>query len=104
MSEQQPDIIEVVREHTQERTKEPPMYRVLLHNDDFTTKEFVVEILMYVFHKPMNEAMALMWRVHRRGTGVAGVFAREIAETKITTVTSIARENGFPLRVTMEPE
>lgn len=104
MSEQQPDITEVVKEHTQERTKEPPMYRVLLHNDDFTTKEFVVEILMYVFHKPVNEAMELMWRVHRQGTGVAGVFAREIAETKIATVTNIARENGFPLRVTMEPE
>lgn len=104
MSEQQPDITEVIKEQTEDRTKEPPMYRVLLHNDDFTTKEFVVEILVYVFHKAMNEAMELMWRVHRHGRGVAGVFPREIAETKITAVTTLARENGFPLRVTMEPE
>ncbi|RJQ84495.1 MAG: ATP-dependent Clp protease adaptor ClpS [Desulfobacteraceae bacterium] len=104
MSDPKPGIIEEVKEHTEERTKEPPMYRVLLHNDDFTTKEFVVEILVYVFHKPVNEAMELMWRVHNHGRGVAGVFSREIAETKITTVTTIARENGFPLKLTMEPD
>lgn len=104
MSDRQPDIIEDVKQHAEERTKEPPMYRVLLHNDDFTTKEFVVEILVYVFHKAMHEAMELMWRVHRHGRGVAGVFSREIAETKIATVTTIARENGFPLRLTMEPD
>jgi ATP-dependent Clp protease adaptor protein ClpS len=104
MSEQQPDITEVVKEGTEQRTQEPPMYRVLLYNDDFTTKEFVVEVLVYVFHKPMHEAMELMWRVHRHGKGVAGVFPREIAETKILTVTSLARENGFPLKITMEPD
>jgi ATP-dependent Clp protease adaptor protein ClpS len=104
MSDHQPDSIEVVKEKTEERTQEPPMYRVLLHNDDFTTKEFVVEILVYVFHKPMPEAMELMWRVHRHGRGVAGVFSREIAETKILTVHTMARENGFPLKVTMEPD
>jgi ATP-dependent Clp protease adaptor protein ClpS len=104
MSEQQPDVIDVVKEKTEERTKEPPMYRVLLHNDDFTTKEFVVEVLVYVFHKSMHEAMELMWRVHRNGRGVAGVFPREVAETKILAVTTLARENGFPLKVSMEPD
>ena len=104
MSEQQPDVTEVVKGQTEERTEEPPMYRVLLYNDDFTTKEFVVEVLVHVFHKPIHEAMELMWRVHRHGRGVAGVFPREIAETKILTVTNLARENGFPLKVAMEPE
>ena len=105
MSEQQqPEVIEKVKESTEERTQEPPMYRVLLYNDDYTTKEFVVEILVHVFHKTATEAAELMWQVHRKGRGVAGVFAREIAETKIATVTNIARENGFPLKVTMEPD
>ena len=104
MSDKQPEIIEEVVERTKERTQEPPMFRVLLYNDDYTTKNFVVDILMNVFHKSQGEAMALMWQVHRSGMGVAGVFAREIAETKVATVRTLARENGFPLQLGMEPE
>ena len=100
----QPGIVITVQERDQTRVQQPPMYRVLLHNDDFTTKEFVVQILMAVFHKPMAEATAVMWQVHRKGLGVAGIFTREIAETKVITTTNLAREAEFPLRVTMEPE
>lgn len=104
MSDRQPDIVEVTKGQTKAQVKEPPMFRVILFNDDYTTKEFVVEILVLVFHKSAAEATALMWQVHRHGSGVAGVYAREIAETKATTVTTLARENGFPLKVGIEPD
>lgn len=104
MSTANPGSITTVQERTQTRTQTPPMYRVLLHNDDFTTKEFVVQILVGVFHKSLAEATALMWQVHRQGAGVAGIFTREVAETKVATVVTLAREADFPLRVTMEPE
>ena len=76
----------------------------LLHNDDFTTREFVVQVLVSVFHKGLAEATELMWQVHRKGVGVADIFPREIAETKVATVVALAREAEFPLRVSMEPE
>ncbi|MFZ1984837.1 MAG: ATP-dependent Clp protease adaptor ClpS [Desulfatitalea sp.] len=104
MSTSQPGVITSVQERAQTRTQRPPMYQVLLHNDDFTTKEFVVQILVAVFHKLLPEATQLMWQVHRHGKGVAGVFTREIAETKVAAVTTLAREAQFPLKVTMEPE
>lgn len=104
MGNQQPDTIEVIKESVEERTQEPQMYRVLLHNDDYTTRDFVVEILVHIFHKPMDQAVELMWQVHRKGKGVAGVFPRDIAETKVMSVTNLAREHGFPLLATMEPE
>lgn len=104
MVEHQPEIIEEVRDQVKERTQEPPMYRVLLYNDDFTTKVFVVEVLVLVFHKSAEEATELMWRVHRHGRGVAGVYPREIAETKVLTVTALARDHGFPLKAGMEPD
>lgn len=104
MTDHQSDTAEQteVKDHT--RVAKPPMYRVVLYNDDFTTKEFVVGILVVVFHKSQAEATELMWRVHHRGRGVAGVYPLEIAETKIAVVTEMARENGFPLKLTMEPE
>ncbi len=104
MAEQMPDNLEQVKEETQERTKEPPMYRVIIFNDDFTTKEFVVEILVGVFHKGIGEATELMWRVHRKGSGVAGIYPLEIAETKVATVVALAREYEFPLRLSIEPD
>jgi ATP-dependent Clp protease adaptor protein ClpS len=88
----------------EEETAEPPMYKVLLHNDDFTTKEFVVHILMDIFNKNQDEATRLMWRVHNNGVGVAGIYPVEIAETKVKVVTMAARENGFPLQLTLEKE
>jgi len=104
MTVQQPDTTEVVKEDARTRTQEPPMYRVILHNDDYTTREFVVELLVYVFHKSRNAAIELMWRVHRHGRGVAGVYDRDVAETKVTEATMLARQAEFPLQVTMEPD
>jgi ATP-dependent Clp protease adaptor protein ClpS len=104
MATEQPHIAEVVKEEAGERTQEPPMFRVILHNDDYTTREFVVELLVYVFRKSRDTATELMWRVHRKGRGVAGVYDREVAETKVATATMLAREAEFPLQVTMEPE
>jgi ATP-dependent Clp protease adaptor protein ClpS len=99
-----PDIQKEIHEVIEEKTTEPPMYKVLLHNDDYTTKAFVVEILMAVFNKSRQEATSLMWHVHRNGSGVCGIYPYEMAETKVNLVTMVARENGFPLKTSMERE
>lgn len=78
------------------------MFKVLLHNDDYTTMEFVVHILMLVFRKSLEEATRIMLNVHRKGIGLCGIYSHEVAETKVETVTRLARENGHPLRCTME--
>jgi ATP-dependent Clp protease adaptor protein ClpS len=83
---------------------EPPMYRVLLLNDDYTTMDFVVEVLRLVFHKSEEEATRIMLNVHTQGVGVCGFYPMEIAETKVDMVDSLARERGFPLKCTMERE
>jgi ATP-dependent Clp protease adaptor protein ClpS len=88
----------------EKRVIEPPMYKVLLHNDDYTPREFVVEILMAIFNKPVEEAMQLMWYVHENGTGLISIYPFQVAETKIKQATTLARENGFPLKTTMESE
>lgn len=85
-----------------EEVKEPDEYRVILLNDDFTTMEFVVAVLMSVFHKSIVEATKIMFDVHKKGRGVVGVYSYDIASTKIQRVHTMARENGFPLRCTME--
>ena len=99
-----PDNQEGVLEEIKEKITEPPMYKVLLYNDDYTTKAFVVEILTAVFNKSIEEATRLMRQVHHNGVGVCGVYPYEVAETKVNLVTRIARENGFPLKTTMERE
>ncbi len=86
----------------QERVKEPRRARVILLNDDYTSMEFVVRILMEIFRKNGQEATAIMLAVHERGQGECGVYSVEIAETKIRQVHSMARSEGFPLRCTME--
>lgn len=86
-----------------ERLRRPRLYKVLLHNDDYTTMEFVVRVLVTVFHRTEGEAVEIMLHVHRKGVGVAGVYPREIAETRIDKVARLAREAEFPLRCTMEP-
>ena len=98
--DQQEDIITSI----DEETAEPPNFKVLLHNDDYTTKAFVVEILLSIFKKSLEEATRLMWYVHQNGVGVCGVYPFEVAETKIKQVTELARENGFPLKLTLEEE
>ncbi|RJQ65921.1 MAG: ATP-dependent Clp protease adapter ClpS [Desulfobacteraceae bacterium] len=102
MSQYLPETIKDVDARTDRDTKEPPIYRVLLHNDDYTTMEFVVQVLMLVFHKSVEQATKIMLNVHKRGIGVCGLFTYEVAETKVETVTRLARENGHPLKCTME--
>ena len=80
------------------------MWRVLLHNDDYTTQDFVVLVLETVFHKPRGEAVTIMMAVHRSGMGMAGVYTHDVAETKIRTTKQLAEEHEFPLLVTMEVE
>ena len=87
-----------------ERTENPRLWRVLLHNDDFTTQDFVVWVLQTVFNKPAAEAMTIMLHVHNAGLGVAGIYTRDVAESKITMTERLAEQHEFPLRVTMEPE
>lgn len=83
-------------------TREPPLYKVLLHNDDYTTMEFVIAILENVFHKSNADATRIMLNVHHEGVGVAGIFTKEISETKISIVHELAQKNNFPLRCSME--
>jgi ATP-dependent Clp protease adaptor protein ClpS len=83
-------------------TKEPRLYKVLLHNDDYTSMEFVIAILETVFHKSANDATQIMLNVHNKGVGIAGVYTREICETKISVVHELAKKNEFPLRCSME--
>ena len=89
-------------EKSREEFKEPEEYRVLLLNDDFTTMEFVVSVLITVFHKSIPEATRLMLDVHKKGRATVGVFGYDIAVTKINQVHQLARQNGFPLKCTME--
>jgi ATP-dependent Clp protease adaptor protein ClpS len=99
-----PDIEESVDSITKEKIKEPSMYRVLLHNDDYTTMDFVVEILMSIFNKSMEESILIMMSVHRQGIGICGLYTFEVAETKMNSVHASAREKGFPLRCSIEKE
>jgi len=104
VSTEHPHNQEGFLEEIKEKITDPPMYKVLLHNDDYTPKAFVVEILTAIFNKPIEEATRLMWQVHRNGVGMCGIYPHELAETKINIVTKAARENGFPLKATMEKE
>jgi ATP-dependent Clp protease adaptor protein ClpS len=87
-----------------ERLKRPPLFKVLLHNDDYTTMEFVVWILQTVFHHDETTAASIMLHVHKNGIGVAGVYPREIAETRAARVEELARAHEFPLRCSLEEE
>jgi ATP-dependent Clp protease adaptor protein ClpS len=86
------------------KLKRPRLYAVLLHNDDYTSREFVVQVLHSVFHRSEQDAIRIMLHVHHNGVGVAGVFTREVAETKMQRTERLARQQEFPLRLTMEPE
>lgn len=85
-----------------DEVREPNRFKVLLHNDDYTTMEFVLLVLRRVFGKSESEAMRIMLAVHREGLGLCGVFTAEVAETKVDTVHSMARAAGFPLRSSLE--
>jgi ATP-dependent Clp protease adaptor protein ClpS len=89
---------------TRTRTKRPSMYKVLLLNDDYTPMEFVVGVLMTIFHKNAEEATRIMLHVHQHGVGVCGVFTFEVAETKVAQVMDAARRSQHPLQCTMEKD
>jgi ATP-dependent Clp protease adaptor protein ClpS len=104
MGEFNPELEEHIRSETGKKVKEPSMYKVLLLNDDYTTMDFVVEVLRFVFHKSVEDATLIMLKVHHNGVGLCGIYPFEVAETKVNTVNALARERGFPLKCTMERE
>lgn len=90
------------RVKSRSRSGTPPVFKVLMHNDDYTTMEFVVEILETVFRKSPTEATRIMLNIHVKGVGMCGTYPWEIAETKVAKVHSLAREAGYPLRCSLE--
>ena len=89
---------------TDQQLARPRLWRVLLHNDDYTTQDFVVWVLESIFNKSTAEAFAIMLNVHRSGLGLAGVYTHDVAETKLKATRQAAEEHEFPLLVTMEPD
>jgi ATP-dependent Clp protease adaptor protein ClpS len=87
-----------------EKTERPRKYKVMLHNDDYTTMEFVLSVLQHIFHKNYDDAYDVMMHVHKNGFGVCGVYSYEIAETKQMEVKKWSKEQGHPLKCTLEPE
>ncbi len=85
------------------RTKKPPMYKVLLYNDDYTTKEFVVMVLQSIFQLSEAQAVRVMMHVHNNGVGVAGIFTYEVAETKVAKTLNLAQAHEYPLQCSLEP-
>ena len=92
-----------VRERQRTDLREPRRYKVISHNDDFTTMDFVVMVLMTVFHKSQAEAEQLMLQVHHSDQAVVGIYSYDVAQSKIQRATMMAREEGFPLRLTCQP-
>ncbi len=92
----------VTQTRTQRKLKKPKLFKVLLHNDDYTTMEFVVFVLMSIFHRSETDAVQIMLHVHKNGIGVAGVYTYEVAETRIAQVEALARQHEYPLRCSME--
>jgi ATP-dependent Clp protease adaptor protein ClpS len=87
---------------TDQEIREPRMFRVVLHNDDYTTMDFVIEVLVSVFHKPAREATGIMLDVHKKGKGVCGTYTYDIATTKVSRVHQLARCREFPLKCSLE--
>lgn len=85
------------------KLKEPPRFAVLLHNDDYSTMDFVIEVLQRFFQKPYEEAYEITMKVHREGKGLAGIYSHQIAETKSAQAMELAQSRGFPLRSSVEP-
>lgn len=89
-------------EKVDEELREPPLYRVVMMNDDYTTRDFVIDVLVRVFHKDVPAATRIMLDVHRKGRGIVGTYTRDIALTKVQAVHHMAREADFPLRCVVE--
>ena len=94
----------VTESKTRVQVKRPSLYKVLVHNDTYTTREFVVEVLRQVFHHSETDATRIMLHVHHNGVGIAGVYTYEIAEVKLKRTEELAREYEFPLKLSLEPE
>ena len=103
-NELEPGNAVVEKTESKTRLERPPLYKVLLHNDDFTPMEFVVFILQSIFNHPESDAVRIMLNVHRLGIGLAGVYTYEVAEMKVDKVTNLAQANEFPLLCTMEED
>ena len=86
----------------QHKLDEPKMYRVILHNDNYSTMEFVVEVLMKIFHMSAEQAAKIMLDVHKKGKGICGVYTRDIAATKVTQVHNMAKQRSYPLKCSYE--
>ena len=102
--DEQGQVKVVERTAKKQQSQRPRRYKVLLHNDDYTTMEFVVWILETVFHHDETSATEIMLHVHRNGMGVAGVYPREVAETRVAQVDTLAKEHEFPLRTSIEED
>ena len=98
MGEFSPELEQRIRSETGKKVEEPSMYKVLLLNDDYTTMDFVVEVLRFVFHKSVEDATQIMLKVHYNGVGLCGIYPFEVAETKVNSVRNLAQHSGLPLR------
>jgi ATP-dependent Clp protease adaptor protein ClpS len=87
-----------------EKTEKPPLFKVYILNDDYTTMDFVVHVLETIFHKNPVDATQVMLYVHKKGRGLAGIYEKQIAEAKIAAVHKASADNGFPLKCEMEKE
>lgn len=103
-SKKDPEGGVVLKEKTERKIKRPRMYRVLIHNDDYTTMEFVIHLLQAVFRRSESDSIQIMLHIHNTGVGVAGVYTFEVAETKVAQVHELARQVDCPLVASMEPE
>jgi len=104
MSKEQSNLQGEILTGDQDKLQEPPLFKVLLHNDDYTTMDFVVMILETIFNKTTEEATKIMLDVHHQGMGIAGVYIREIGETKIAQVHRLAKKNEFPLKCSLQKD
>lgn len=94
----------ILKDEIKDKIKRPSMYKVIIYNDDYTTMDFVVEVIMRVFHKSNVEATKIMLDVHNLGKGIVGIYSYDIASSKISKVNKMARSEGFPLKLSMEEE
>ncbi|AGK96530.1 ATP-dependent Clp protease adaptor ClpS [Clostridium pasteurianum] len=94
----------IVREENKIGIRKPKLYKVIMHNDDYTTMEFVIQVLTQVFKKGVIEATKIMYDVHKKGIGVAGIYTYDIAKTKLNQAMDMAEKSGFPFKLSMEEE
>lgn len=104
MSKEKTILAENIESSADTIVQEPPRYKVLLHNDDYTTMDFVIMILQTVFQKGLDEATRIMLNVHHQGVGIAGIYTREIGETKVAVVHRMAKKHQFPLKCSLEKD